>query len=39
MHMIGDDSTLYFVHFWRVGWPDGVASGLRDALSHVRTAT
>jgi hypothetical protein len=38
-HMIGDDPTLYYVHFWRVGSPADVASGLRDALTHVHTAT
>jgi hypothetical protein len=38
-HMIGDDPTLYYVHFWRVGAPADVASGLRDALTHVHTAT
>jgi hypothetical protein len=37
-HMIGDDPTLYYVHFWRVGSPADVASGLRDALSHVHIA-
>jgi hypothetical protein len=37
--MIGDDPTLYYVHFWRVGSPTEVAGGLRDALSHVHTAS
>jgi hypothetical protein len=37
-HMIGDDPTLYYVHFWRVGSAADVASGLRDALSHVHIA-
>ena len=38
-HMIGDDPTLYYVHFWSVGSPAEVGSGLKDALSHVHTAT
>jgi hypothetical protein len=37
-HMIGDDPTLYYVHFWRVGSPADVGGGLKDALSHVHTA-
>jgi hypothetical protein len=37
-HMIGDEPTLYYVHFWRVGSPADVGNGLKDALSHVHTA-
>lgn len=37
--MIGDDPTLYYVHFWRVGSPGDVARGLHDALARVHTAT
>lgn len=37
-HMIGDTPTLYYVHFWRIGSPAEIGSGLRDALSHVHTA-
>jgi hypothetical protein len=38
-HMIGDEPTLYYVHFWRVGSPADVGGGLKDALSHVHVAT
>jgi hypothetical protein len=38
-HMIGDEPTLYYVHFWRVGSPADVGAGLKDALSHVHTVT
>lgn len=38
-HMIGDDPTLYYIHWWRVGSSAEVAGGLRDALSHIRTAS
>lgn len=34
-HMIGDSPTLYFMHFWAVGAPSGIAASLKDALSHV----
>lgn len=37
-HMIGDEPTLYYMHFWRVGTPSEVGTGLKDALSHVHTA-
>jgi hypothetical protein len=37
-HMIGDDPTLYYVHFWRVGSPAEIGGGLKDALLHVRIA-
>jgi len=38
-HMIGDSPMLYYVHFWRVGTPGDVGSGLKDALSGLHTAT
>jgi hypothetical protein len=34
-HMIGDSPRLYYMHFWAVGTPKNVASGLKAALSHV----
>jgi Domain of Unknown Function (DUF1259) len=38
-HMIGDDPTLYYIHWWRVGSSEEVAGGLRDALSHIHTVS
>jgi hypothetical protein len=38
-HMIGDDPTLYYVHWWHVGSASEVATGLHEALSHVRTSS
>jgi hypothetical protein len=34
-HMIGDTPALYYMHFWAVDTPSAVASGLKNALSHV----
>jgi len=34
-HMLGDVPTLYYMHFYAVGTPDAIASGLKDGLSHV----
>ena len=34
-HMLGDLPTLYYMHFYAVGTPDAIATGLKDVLSHV----
>lgn len=35
-HMLGDQSHLYYMHFWAVGPPQKVAAGLRAALDRVK---
>ncbi len=34
-HMIADNPTLYYMHFWSVQTASNIAAGLKDALSHV----
>ncbi|GAC1419411.1 MAG: hypothetical protein NVSMB6_21350 [Burkholderiaceae bacterium] len=35
-HMIAENPTLYYMHFWAVQAPSAIAAGLKDALSHVK---
>lgn len=34
-HMLGDSPTLYYMHFYAVGTPKAIATGLKDALARV----
>jgi hypothetical protein len=34
-HMLTEQPRLFFMHFWAVGDPQGVAQGIKAALSHV----
>jgi len=34
-HMLDDDPRLFFLHYWALGDPSEVGSGLKDALGHV----
>ncbi len=36
-HMIEEHPRLFFVHFWKIGAPAELASGLKAALAHVNT--
>ena len=36
-HMIDEQPRLFFVHFWKVGAPADLASGLKAALAVVNT--
>lgn len=31
-HMVGEEPTIYFIHFWGDGAPDAVLAGLRSAI-------
>jgi len=37
MHMLDDSPRLFYLHWWAVGDPATVASGLKAALDHIRT--
>jgi len=37
MHMLDDNPRLFYLHWWAVGDPATVASGLKAALDHIRT--
>lgn len=37
-HMLRESPRLFFMHFWGVGSPRGVAEGIRAALTHVNVA-
>jgi hypothetical protein len=36
-HMLTEEPRLFFMHFWAVGSPQSVATGIKAALSHVAT--
>jgi hypothetical protein len=36
-HMLTEEPRLFFMHFWAVGAPEGVAKGIKAALTHVAT--
>jgi hypothetical protein len=38
-HMLGDEPRLYYMHFWSVQPPAAIATGLKDALSHVNVVS
>jgi hypothetical protein len=37
MHMLDDNPRLFYVHWWAVGDPASVATGLKAALDHIHT--
>ena len=36
-HMLTEQPRLFFMHFWAVGSPESVATGIKAALSHIST--
>ena len=36
-HMLMEQPRLFFMHFWAVGSPESVATGIKAALSHIPT--
>ena len=36
-HMLMEQPRLFFMHFWAVGSPESVATGIKAALSHIST--
>ena len=37
MHMLEDTPRLFYLHWWAIGDPVAVATGLRSALDHIHT--
>jgi hypothetical protein len=37
--MLGDQPTLYYMHYYAVETPQAITEGLKDALSHINVKT